>query len=135
RARRPQRATANRSITQLTRKEFIMTHAFASIDVASSVDKVWQLIGGFSSLPDWLPYVRKGETIVERLEKFDNAARSYSYSIIQPPFSISNYLATIRVHKKTGESGCLVAGREPLRRRASATEKPRGWFKESLKMV
>ena len=82
-----------------------MAQASACIDVAVSADIVWQLIGGFNSLPDWLPYIPKsetteggrvrhlanpsGETIVERLEKFDNAARSYSYSIIQAPFPIA----------------------------------------------
>jgi len=101
-----------------------MAQASACIDVPVSADIVWQLIGGFNSLPDWLPYIPKseateggrvrhlanpnGETIAERLEKFDNAARSYSYSIIQSPFPVTNYLATISVHDKTGGSGCLV---------------------------
>ena len=101
-----------------------MAQASANIDLPVSGEIVWQLIGGFNSLPDWLPYIPKsetteggrvrhlanpsGETIVERLEKFDNAARSYSYSIIQAPFPITDYLATISVHPKAGESGCLV---------------------------
>jgi len=101
-----------------------MAQASASIDVAASTDRVWQLIGGFDSLPDWLPFAPKsetteggrvrhvatpnGETIVERLEKFDNAARSYSYSIVQAPFPITDYLSTISVRQKAGENGCLV---------------------------
>src|SRR5262245_7029750 len=101
-----------------------MAQASASIDVAASADIVWQLIGGFNSLPDWLPYAPSsetteggrvrhvtnpnGETIVERLEKFDNAARSYSYSIIQAPFPVTDYLATISVHDQAGGNGCLV---------------------------
>src|SRR5262249_31789472 len=75
-------------------------------------------------LPDWMPFIKKsetteggrvrhladsnGETIVERLEKFDNAARSYSYSIVQAPLPVSDYLSTISVHQKAGESGCCV---------------------------
>src|SRR5262245_32592373 len=101
-----------------------MAQASASIDVAASTDRVWQLIGGFDSLPDWLPFAPKsetteggrvrhvatpnGETIVERLEKFDNAARSYSYSIVQAPFPITDYLSTISVRQKAGKNGCLV---------------------------
>jgi len=101
-----------------------MAQASASIDLPVSADIVWQLIGGFNSLPDWMPYIQKSETteggrvrhlatpnnetIVERLEKFDNAARSYSYSIIQAPFPITDYLSTISVRQKAGESGCLV---------------------------
>ena len=101
-----------------------MAQAFACIDLPVSADKVWQLIGGFSSLPDWSPNIPRSETteggrvrylatsngvtIVERLEKFDNAARSYSYSIVQAPFPITDYLATISVHDKAGGSGCRV---------------------------
>ncbi len=101
-----------------------MAQASACIDLPVSGDIVWQLIGGFSSLPDWSPNIPRselteggrvrhlatsnGETIVERLEKFDNAARSYSYSIIQAPFPITDYLATISVRDKAGGSGCLV---------------------------
>ena len=86
-----------------------MGKALAAIDIASSPNEVWQLIGGFNSLPDWLSYISKselneagrvrqlttakGEIIVERLELFDNTARSYSYSIIQAPFSVTGYLS------------------------------------------
>jgi len=101
-----------------------MAQASACIDLPVSADKVWQLIGGFNSLPDWSSNIPRsetteggrvrhlatsnGETIVERLEKFDNAARSYSYSIVQAPFPIIDYLATISVHNKAGGSGCRV---------------------------
>src|SRR5262245_20279756 len=101
-----------------------MAQASASIDLPVSGDIVWQLIGGFNSLPDWSPNIPKsatteggrvrhlaasnGMTIVERLEKFDNAGRSYSYSIVHGPFPITDYLATISVHDKAGVSGCLV---------------------------
>jgi polyketide cyclase/dehydrase/lipid transport protein len=125
-----------------------MAQASASIAISAPADKVWQLIGGFNSLPDWLPYAPSsetteggrvrhvanpnGETIVERLEKFDNAARSYSYSIIQAPFPVTDYLFTISVHQKAGESASS-SGQEPSSRRASATGKPRSCFKVSLK--
>ena len=109
-----------------------MAQAFASIDIAAPADRVWQLIGGFNSLPDWLPYIPSsdtteggrvrhlanpnGESIVERLEKFDNAARSYSYSILRAPFPITDYLATLSVHETAG--GC--------RAEWSATFTPKG---------
>jgi hypothetical protein len=101
-----------------------MAQASASIDIPASPDQVWQLIGGFDSLPDWLPYIPKselseggrvrrlanpsGETIVERLEAFDNAARSYSYSILQAPFPVTGYLSTLRVHETDGGKGSRV---------------------------
>lgn len=101
-----------------------MAQASASIEVAASADQVWQLMGGFDSLPDWLPYIPKSETaeggrvrylanpngepIVERLEKFDHAGRSYSYSIIRAPFPITHYLATLQVVPQAEGNRCRV---------------------------
>ena len=99
----------------IDREQNGLAEASVSIDVAASPDQVWRLIGGFGSLPDWLPYIPKselsaggrvrhlanlrGDTIVERLEVFDDAARSYSYSILQAPFPVSGYLSTLRVQQ------------------------------------
>ncbi|WP_027816131.1 SRPBCC family protein [Paraburkholderia bannensis] len=90
-----------------------MAHASASIRIAATPDVVWQLIGGFNSLPDWLPFIPKselseggrvrhlatpgGDVIVERLEAFDQQARSYSYSILQAPFPVTGYRSTLSV--------------------------------------
>ena len=90
-----------------------MAQASATITLAATPDRVWQLIGGFDSLPDWLPYIPRsvlseggrvrsllnpdGDAIVERLEAFDNAARSYTYSILQAPFPVTGYRSTLRV--------------------------------------
>src|SRR5262245_46460406 len=95
-----------------------MAQAFASIDIPAPADQIWQLIGGFGALPDWLPYISKselseggrvrrvanpgGETIVERLVAFDDAARSYSYIILKAPFPITDYLSTLRVREGDG---------------------------------
>ncbi|MBK1836058.1 SRPBCC family protein [Azospirillum sp. YIM B02556] len=90
-----------------------MAKAYASIDIARNAVEVWQLIGGFNSLPDWLPYINasrleeggrvrhirnlEGEEIVERLIAFDEEHRSYSYHILKAPFPQKDYLATLRV--------------------------------------
>ncbi|MDR5760874.1 SRPBCC family protein [Caballeronia sp. LZ035] len=90
-----------------------MAEASTSIDIHLPADQAWQLIGGFGSLPDWLPYIPKselseggrvrhlsnpdGEAIVERLIAFDNAGKSYSYAILQAPFPVTDYLSTIKV--------------------------------------
>jgi hypothetical protein len=90
-----------------------MATASAFIDIPATADQVWQLIGGFDSLPDWLPFIPQSElseggrvrslqtadgaVVVERLEAFDNAGKTYSYSILQAPFPATDYLATIRV--------------------------------------
>jgi hypothetical protein len=90
-----------------------MPTASATIDIPASADQVWQLIGGFNTLPDWLPFIPNSElsdggrvrtlqtadggVVVERLQAFDNEARTYSYSIEQAPFPATDYLATIKV--------------------------------------
>lgn len=90
-----------------------MAHASATITLPVAPDRVWQLIGGFDSLPDWLPYIPKsalseggrvrrlanpdGAAIIERLEAFDNSARSYTYSILEAPFPVTGYRSTLRV--------------------------------------
>ncbi|MFD5693945.1 SRPBCC family protein [Streptomyces rubiginosohelvolus] len=92
-----------------------MVGTTASTELPVPADRVWQLIGGFDSLPDWLPYIptselseggrvrtlvnEEGGVIVERLEAFDNAARSYSYSILRAPFPVTGYLSTITVRE------------------------------------
>ncbi|TFF13988.1 SRPBCC family protein [Pseudomonas sp. BCA14] len=97
-----------------------MPTASSVIEIPVSADQVWQLIGGFDSLPDWLPFIVKSEArdggrvrhlqaadgavIVERLQTFDNVARTYSYTIEQSPFPVSAYLATLQVEALTDTS-------------------------------
>jgi hypothetical protein len=95
-----------------------MASTSTHIDLPQSPDRVWQLIGGFGSLPDWLPYIpvselaeggrvrrltnADGGVIVERLLAFDHGARSYSYAIEQAPFPVTGYLSTLTVHPVPG---------------------------------
>ncbi|MBP1124958.1 MULTISPECIES: SRPBCC family protein [Pseudomonas] len=90
-----------------------MATASCVIEIPASADQVWQLMGGFNSLPDWLAFIASSEpgeggrvrrlqttdgaVIVERLQTFDNVARTYSYTIEQSPFPVSAYLATVQV--------------------------------------
>jgi hypothetical protein len=108
-----------------------MATASAFIDIPASADQVWQLIGGFNSLPDWLPFIPQSElseggrvrslqtadgaVVVERLQAFDNAARTYSYSILQAPFPATDYLATIKVEAQGQGARVTWSGRfEPV---------------------
>ncbi|MCU1775816.1 SRPBCC family protein [Pseudomonas sp. 14P_5.3_Bac1] len=97
-----------------------MATASSVIEVPVSADQVWQLIGGFNALPDWLAFIVKSEAsdggrvrhlqtadggvVVERLQSFDNVARTYSYTIEQSPFPVSAYLATLQVEALTDAS-------------------------------
>ncbi|MFL1505407.1 SRPBCC family protein [Pseudomonas sp. O64] len=97
-----------------------MATASSVIEVPVSADQVWQLVGGFNALPDWLPLIVKSEArdggrvrhletadggvVVERLQSFDNVARTYTYTIEQSPFPVSAYLATLQVEALTEAS-------------------------------
>jgi Polyketide cyclase / dehydrase and lipid transport len=99
-----------------------MATTSASIDLSAPADRVWRLIGGFGSLPDWLPFipeselaeggrVRKltsegGDAIVERLEAFDEGERFYTYSFVHSPFPVTGYRSTLAVRE--APPGCRV---------------------------
>ncbi|MFK0268142.1 SRPBCC family protein [Pseudomonas asiatica] len=90
-----------------------MATAQASITLATDANRVWQLIGGFDALPDWLPFIPEsalseggrvrtlksvaGDTIIERLLDFNEAGRSYSYTILKGPAPVRDYQSTLRV--------------------------------------
>lgn len=99
-----------------------MASTSVSMDIAASPERVWQLIGGFNALPDWLPYIPvselseggrvrslanpSGQAIVERLLAFNEQDRSYSYAILQAPFPVTGYTSTLRV--RDGADGKAV---------------------------
>ena len=92
-------------------------------DLKVDAQKVWDLIGGFNTLPDWHPAVEKSELneegsmrklslagggeIIEKLEKIDDNERVYTYSIVNSPLPVANYTASIRV-KDNGEGNSIV---------------------------
>lgn len=91
-----------------------MTKVSMTTKLGVDADKVWEMIGGFNALPDWHPDIEKstlekegqerrlslagGGTIVERLEKVDDSERVYTYTIVDGPLPVANYVSTIRVH-------------------------------------
>lgn len=99
-----------------------MTKVSMSTRLNVSADEAWKLVGGFNALPDWHPAVKKSElteegqvrtlslagggSIVEKLEKSDDAGRTYTYSIVDSPLPIANYVATIAV-RETDEGTVL----------------------------
>ncbi|MBW2269533.1 MAG: SRPBCC family protein [Deltaproteobacteria bacterium] len=93
-------------------------------DYAASAAVVWKRLADFGGLASWMPGVESCETegdgigavrkvvmgpvqVVERLEAFDDAGRSLSYSIAEGPMPVENYLATIRV-QEAGADACHV---------------------------
>lgn len=49
-----------------------------------------------------------GDTIAERLEVFNEKDRCYTYSIMQAPFPVTDYLSTIQVKEDTDGKSSLV---------------------------
>jgi hypothetical protein len=87
--------------------------------VPASPERVWNLIGGFHALPDWLPFIPEstpleggrvrrlrnpeGEVIVERMVAFSEAERHYAYAIVESPFPVTGYVSDLRVHAVPGQ--------------------------------
>lgn len=95
-----------------------MASAFAlesNVRVNSSMpaDAVWKKIGDFCGIKSWIPAVsdcvispdgkqrtvslKGGGEVVERLDNWDEAKRSYTYSIVSGPLPVSDYRSTLSV--------------------------------------
>jgi polyketide cyclase/dehydrase/lipid transport protein len=78
-----------------------------------SPDALWKKVGDFCGIAAWHPAIEKcvlsadgkqrtlwlkgGGSILEALEKWDDANRSYSYIILSGPLPVANYHSTISV--------------------------------------
>lgn len=95
----------------------MMPKPYASAIISAPVDEVWAVVRDFNGLPGWHPAVASSELsgdagdhigvsrnlvladggrIVEKLIAADDAARSYTYDIVESPFAVRRYRATIR---------------------------------------
>jgi len=52
-----------------------------------------------------------GQSCAERLVSFDDAARTYTYAIVQGPFPIVDYISTLRVYDVNGGKASRVEWR------------------------
>lgn len=101
-----------------------MANTKVTMEIPASTTQVWNLIGGFNALPDWLPYIPSselseggrvrslanpdGDVIIERLEAFNEKDRFYTYSIMKAPFPATNYLSTIQVLEHSDNNKSIV---------------------------
>ena len=97
-----------------------------SIDVQAPASAVWTTIGDFCGIGRWHPAIetcapsdkdgrkfrtlalKGGGTILERLESWDDAARSYSYTILESPLPVENYRSTISVTEKGANAATVT---------------------------
>ena len=78
-----------------------------------STDALWKKVGDFCGIASWHPAIEKcvlgadgkqrtlslkgGGTVVEALENWDDANRSYTYTILSGPLPVTNYHSTVSV--------------------------------------
>jgi Polyketide cyclase / dehydrase and lipid transport len=78
-----------------------------------SADALWKKVGDFCGIASWHPAIEKcaisadgkqrtlslkgGGTIVEALENWNDANRSYTYTILSSPLPVANYHSTVSV--------------------------------------
>ena len=101
-----------------------MAKISVSAHIPISAEKVWDIVGHFNALPDWHPNIEKSEleqggtvrrltlvgggTMVERLERIDDSAQLYRYSITESPLPVTNYVAELHVKPDDDGTGCTV---------------------------
>lgn len=91
-------------------------------EIAAPVDDVWKVVSDFGGFIEaqGVPVEVEGQgvgavrrvtigsaVIVERLEGIDEEARATSYSIVEGPLPVTDYLATIRL-EDTGASSTRI---------------------------
>ena len=101
-----------------------MTEILVQREIAAPLAKVWEVLADFGGVAEWMPgaqsCVQEGEgvgatrtvsmgdiRVIERLESLDEAGKSFSYSVIESPMPLENYLATVRV-RASGSEACKV---------------------------
>ncbi|QJY49827.1 SRPBCC family protein [Pseudonocardia broussonetiae] len=107
-----------------------MPRAYASAVIAASADEVWGIVRDFNGLASWMPAIAAsaldtdgsaaeagavrrltlgdGGTVVERLLALDDHVRSQTYEILESPFPVRRYVATVRVAPVTDTGRAFV---------------------------
>ena len=103
-----------------------MAKVSLSTELPVSARTAWETIGGFNDVAKWHPAVARSEeskrggstvrtlhlhgggSVIEQLEVRDDAARTYSYAILEGPLPVARYRSTLRVKEQAGGRGCIV---------------------------
>ncbi|MEE9274305.1 MAG: SRPBCC family protein [bacterium] len=100
-----------------------MAHVYVSTVLDTPIDKVWEAVRDFGALMNWHPAVKDssieggepgdkvgcirklilpdGGAIREKLLSISDEERSFSYSILESPMPIENYVSTFRLREIT----------------------------------
>ncbi len=91
-----------------------MGRATVQKEIAASAAQVWDIVRDFGGVQRWSPglsscevdkegvgavrTIKLGDMVIrEKLESLDDATRTFSYSIVEAPLPLSNYLSTFTV--------------------------------------
>ncbi|MGB8839979.1 MAG: SRPBCC family protein [Aliidongia sp.] len=108
-----------------------MERVYVSAIVDAPIARVWQKVRDFNGLAGWVPAIAASEivgggatdrlgcvraltlandggTVKERLLALDDVACAYSYSIIESPLPIENYVAHIRLKPVTLQARTFI---------------------------
>jgi mxaD protein len=115
-----------------------------SVNINAPVDKVWDAIKDFDSLPKWHPgfaadkltkgdnnkpgavrklTVKDGPSFSEELLAFDEATHSYRYRIIESPLPLRDYYSRISV-KPNAKGGSRVTWVGTFKRKSTSDTPP-----------
>ena len=91
-----------------------MENAYVREEIAAPITAVWDLIRDFGDIGAWAKGARvvrvdgtgvgairhvegSAGRVVERCEAHDEAGHSFSYSLLESPWPLANYVATVRL--------------------------------------
>lgn len=103
-----------------------MSEVHVKEEIAAPVQTVWEMLSDFGGVAKWSAAIESCEVegdgvgavrtlampgglkLQERLESFDEDAKSFSYSIIEPcPLPFTNYVSEVRI-TEAGADRCTV---------------------------
>jgi hypothetical protein len=107
-----------------------MAEVFVSSVINASAGAVWQVVRNFNDLPDWTPFVaesrieqnmladqvgcirnfrlKDGSKIRERLLALSDYDMTCTYSILESPMGVENYIATLALFPITDGNATLA---------------------------
>ena len=107
-----------------------MVHVYTSSVIAASIGRVWALTRDFNALPAWHPSIAKshiegqrpsdqvgcirnftlqdGGLIREQLLMLSDLKHSCTYSILESPMGVDNYVATLAFTRITDGDHCFA---------------------------
>jgi hypothetical protein len=108
-----------------------MANVFVSSVIRAPAPSVWRIVRNFNGLPDWTPFVaesrieqnmppdqvgcirnfrlKDGGKIRERLLALSDYDMSCSYSILESPMGVENYIATLALLPITDSNSTFIA--------------------------